>query len=104
MNSMVEPKHKVGDFVSWVCNSRGKVHCGKVVFAVAGFAYDCPHYGVSAECCDEEKTMYIDEDDVLQGKEWNGKSIRRMNDELNRRTTFDCAERLNPLGGIRDKN
>ena len=65
VDSRVKPRHSVGDSVSWVCNSCGKIHSGKVSFAVPGFAYDCPHYEVLSECCGEEKPMYVDEHDVL---------------------------------------
>lgn len=64
-SSCVKPKLSVGDDISWFCDSCGEVHRGKVEFVVAGFAYDCPHYEVLGECCGEEKTMFVDEYDVL---------------------------------------
>ena len=69
MNSTVKPKYKVGDIVSWVCNSCGDVHKGKIDFAVSGFAYDPPHYEVLTVCCGEEKRVYVSEWDVLPENE-----------------------------------
>lgn len=65
-SSYVMPKFYLGDSISWFCDSCGEVHHGKVDFAVAGFAYDAPHYEVLTECCGEEKRMYVDEWDVLK--------------------------------------
>ena len=70
MDSTVKPKYNVGDFISWFCDSCGEVHKGKIAFAVSGVAYDCPHYEVQGECCGEEKTMYVDEYDVLKEDLW----------------------------------
>lgn len=64
-DSYVKPKFGIGDRIYWVCNSCGKVHEGQVEFAVAGFAYDPPHYEVAGACCGEEKTMFVSEWDVL---------------------------------------
>ena len=33
------------------------------------YVHDCPHYEVR-ECCGEEKTMYVDEYDVLTEDIW----------------------------------
>lgn len=68
-SSYVKPKYAVGDTISWFCDTCGETHTAKVAFAVAGYAYDCPHYEVVAECCGEEKTMYVDEWDVLNLKD-----------------------------------
>ena len=61
-----KPKFDVGDTISWVCDTCRETHTAKVTSAVPGFTYDCPHYEVLAECCGEEKTMYVDEWDVLK--------------------------------------
>lgn len=61
----VKSKFGIADHIYFVCDSCGKVHEGVIDFAVPGYAYDCPHYEVIAECCGEEKRMYVDEWDVL---------------------------------------
>lgn len=61
----IKPRFGIGDTISWVCNSCDKIHEGVVKFAVPEFTYNCPNYEVSVVCCGEEKTMYIDEWDVL---------------------------------------
>lgn len=64
-----KPKFAVGDKITWFCDSCGKVHRGKIDFAVSGYALDCPHYEVLGECCGEEKRMYVDEYDVIDERD-----------------------------------
>ena len=61
----VRPKLKVGDAISWNCDSCGDVHTGTVAFAVPGFCYDPPHYEVEDSDWCGEGTAYVDETDVV---------------------------------------
>lgn len=63
---IVKTKYKVGDVISWYCDIEQCIHHAKVLFVnYAGAGYPDINYEVEVVCCGESKTLFIDENDVM---------------------------------------
>lgn len=70
----IEPKYKVGDIISWYCDTDDIIHHAEVEFInYACVGYPDINYEVQTECCGKRKTLFIDEYDVIdhvRGKDY----------------------------------
>lgn len=63
----VEIKYKVGDIIHWYCDVDNEIHHAEVLFVnYAGAGYPDINYEVETVCCGENKTLFINEYDVLE--------------------------------------
>ncbi len=63
----VETKYKVGDIIYWYCDIDNEIHHAEVLFVnYAGIGFPDINYEVETICCGENKTLFIDESDVLE--------------------------------------
>lgn len=63
------PKYKVGDTIYWYCSEDGRMHNAVVQFvnvAKAGDIYIEVNYEVEIECDGIRKTLFIDDNDVME--------------------------------------
>lgn len=66
----VETKYKVGDMIYWYCDAEQEVHCAKVLFVnYAGVGYPDINYEVEIECGGKRKTLFIDENDIIDSND-----------------------------------
>lgn len=64
---IIETKYKVGDSISWYCSTDDEIHHAEVLFVnYAGAGYPDINYEVNTECCGERKTLFIDENDIIE--------------------------------------
>lgn len=64
---IIETKYKVGDSISWYCSTDDEIHHAEVLFVnYAGAGYPDINYEVNIECCGERKTLFIDENDIIE--------------------------------------
>lgn len=62
----IETKYKVGDIIYWYCDEEQCIHHAEVLFVnYAGVGYPDINYEVKTICCGEEKTLFIDENDIM---------------------------------------
>ena len=63
----IKTKYKVGDTIYWYCDIDNEVHQAEVLFVnYAGVGYPDIIYEVKTECCGESKTLFIDENEVIE--------------------------------------
>lgn len=63
----IKTKYKVGDIIYWYCDIDNEVHQAEVLFVnYAGVGYPDINYEVKTECCGESKTLFIDENEVIE--------------------------------------
>lgn len=63
----IKTKYKVGDTIYWYCDIDNEVHQAEVLFVnYAGAGYPDINYEVKTECCGESKTLFIDENEVIE--------------------------------------
>lgn len=62
----VKTKYKVGDTISWFCDTDYEIHTAKVEFvSYAGAGYPDINHEVETICCGEKRTLFIDEYGIL---------------------------------------
>lgn len=63
----VETRYKVGDTIYWYCDNDDEVHHARVQFINhAKSIFHEINYEVETFCCGQTRTLFIDEDDVIE--------------------------------------
>lgn len=63
----IETKYKIGDIISWYCETDDEIHHAKVQFVnYAGAGYPDINYEVETICCNKRKTLFIDECNIIE--------------------------------------